>query len=238
LVDTIKHVSQSPTPGAIVELFTFDATPIGGSIYNFTQGRHTATSLAFNGVTYFPMDVEAEGWEWSGRGPLPTPTLRVSNVNRVFQSLVLTYDDLVDCIVTRIKTFSRFLDGQADADPTQHYPIDVYSIERKVSMNRLMIEWELASLLDHEGKPLPARTVVRDTCTARYRKWVSGTTFDYTEASCPYTGSTYFDRQGNVTVNPNLDECGRRVSDCKKHFGASAQLPYESFPGVSRFRSS
>jgi lambda family phage minor tail protein L len=237
MVDTIAHVSQQPSPGTVIELFQFDASVLGGSLYHFTQGRYVSSAVAFNGVTYSPMDVEAEGWEWSGRGPLPTPTLRVSNVNRVFQSLVLTYEDLVNCVVTRIKTYTRFLDGQPDADPTQHWPLDVFEIQRKVAMNRLMIEWELSSMLDHEGKPLPARKVIRDTCPARYRRFVTGTTFDYTDATCPYSGASYFNREGEVVGSASLDACGRRVSDCKLHFGATAPLPFEGFPGVSRFRS-
>lgn len=234
MADTIKHVSQQPNPGDIVHLYIFDASKIGGSIYHFTQGRYESTVLTFNGAAYQPIDLEAEGYEHTGRGALPQPKLRISNVNRVLHALVTSYDDLIGCEVTRLRTYRRFLDGEPDADPTQTFEPDVYEIARKSMHNKFVVEFELASAVDNEGRTLPGRQVLRDTCPARYRVW-NGSAFIYTGATCPYNGTNYFKKDGTATT-ANLDDCGRRLSDCRARFGETAPLPYEGFPGVGRTR--
>jgi lambda family phage minor tail protein L len=233
----IRSVAQTPNPSAKVTLFRLDATKIGGDVKYFCQSAYETTGVTFGGVYYTPVDVQFSGFETSGTGALPTPRIKLSNTNGVFQAMVNTYGDLVGCIIQRVRTFRQFLDGQEDADPTAYYGPETYRVERKVSENPVFIEWELAASFDQEGKMLPGRVIVRDTCLWRYRTWNSVTSaFDYTRVQCPYAGDDYFNERTEVVVNPADDRCGRRLSDCKARFGEDGVLPFGGFPGVSRVR--
>jgi lambda family phage minor tail protein L len=216
-------------------MFRLDTTSIGGDVKYFCQSAYETTGITFGGVYYTPVDVEFSGFETSGTGGLPTPHMKLSNSNGVFQAMVNTYGDLVGCVLQRVRTFRQFLDGEPQADPSAYYGPETFRIDRKVSENPVFIEWELAASFDQEGKMLPGRTVVRDTCLWRYRYWNSTThAWDYSKAQCPYTGSNYYDEMGNLKTDPTQDVCGRRLSDCKVRFGANNVLPFGGFPGVAR----
>jgi lambda family phage minor tail protein L len=189
--------------------------------------------LSFGGNIYPYIAVEATGFEWSGKGPLPTPRIRVGNANRVLQGYAVDYKDLVGAKVTRTRTFARYLDLEPYADATQTFPLDVYFVERKVTQTKLFIEWELASAMDQEGKMLPGRQVLRQ-CRYRYRRW-DGAAFDYAKATCPYVGVPTFNARGQVVASAQ-DVCGKKLSDCILRFG-NVDLPFGGFPGVGMFRT-
>ncbi len=218
-------------------LFRLDTTSIGGDVKYFTQGAYTTTGVTFGGVYYTPVDVEFSGFETTGVGGLPTPKMKLANTNGVFQAMVNTYGDLVGCVIQRVRTFRQFLDGEPEADPTAYYGPETFRVDRKSSENPIFIEWELAAHFDQEGKMLPGRVVVRDTCLWRYRYFNPTTSqFDYSKAQCPYAGGAFFDQLGIPTGDPSQDKCGRRLTDCKARFGADAVLPFGGFPGVARVR--
>lgn len=236
----IQETAQSLDAGEIVHLYSLDATALGAaSVIYFTNSAYTSSKIVFNGITYDPLEFETDGWEWSGQGGLPTPTIKISNVTLLVSELLANYRDLVGAIVTRTRTFKEFLDGEPNADPNAIFPLDVYRVERKSSQNNIYVEFELSSFMDQEGRLLPGRQILRDTCTHRYRKYVTGTTFDYTNATCPYAGSNYFDAEGNAltadAAGAAADRCGRRVSDCSLRF-PNSELPTRAFPGVGRTR--
>lgn len=224
--------SQSLTPGTLVELFRFDATSVGGSVYYFAQAANESDGVSFGGVYYPPVDVEFTDMETNGKGSLPTPHIKIANTNGVFQSLVNTYGDMLGCELRRVRTFRQYLDDGSSPDPTAYYGPDVFRVERKVSENPIFIEWELSSSIDQEGKMIPGRPVIRDTCLWRYRHW-NGTSWDYSKAQCPYTDSQCYTRSG-VPTTPNNDVCARNLSACELRFGKGNPLPFGGFPGVSR----
>jgi lambda family phage minor tail protein L len=151
----------------------------------------------------------------------------------VFQNIVNQYGDLIGCEVSRVRTFQQFLDGQLEADPTAYFGPDTFKVERKTDENPVYIEWELSASIDQQGVKLPRRQVLRDTCSLMYRVWNASTnSFDYTHATCPYTGSAYFDVHDNATTAAQ-DTCSLRLSSCKLRF-QPAPLPYGGFPGVAR----
>lgn len=233
---SIQAVGQSPNPGEIVSLFQFDATSVGGDIYYVCMGSQNDGPVSFGGQSYTPIDCEFSDMETNGQGSLPTPRVKIANNNGIFQSLINTYGDMTGCTLKRVRTFRRFLDGEAEADPGSYYGPDWFKVERKVSENPIYIEWELSSSIDQESVQLPKRTVIRNTCLWRYRRWdpVLGQ-FDYTDVQCPYAGGQSYDNSGNP-VSSSEDQCGRRISDCKKRFGEDNPLPFGGFPGVARVR--
>ena len=77
-------------------------------------------------------------------------------------------NDLTGAKLTRIRTLSRFLDaanfdndtnpyGTPDPTSTGEMPRDVYYVDRKVSENRDLVEFELVSVFDLEGVTAPRR---------------------------------------------------------------------------------
>jgi lambda family phage minor tail protein L len=228
---------QQPDVGEMVVLYVLDLSPLGGGTLRFTENTtisgSTRTAVKFQGVTYFPLDIESEGWDVSGEGTLPRPKIRYNNTEITLQAYINQYDDLIGALIYRKRTFSKYLDGAVYADSAAEFPTDCYRIERKTSQNKNFVEFELASELDLEGKKVPARLVLRDTCTHSYRIY-SGGSFDYTHATCPYTGTDYFKIDGTSTTIAN-DKCGKRLSDCELRYGTEP-LPYRGFPGAGLIR--
>lgn len=230
---TINETIQAFNADAIIELFTLDVTPIGGAVYRFTSNTDGGDAIYHDGNLYAPVPLEAEGFEQTSQGAYPTPKIRISNANPVINAAVNEYGGLEGAILTRLKTFAKFLDDGDTPDPSAHFGMDVYTVERKSSQNKVYIEWELSASIDQQGRHLPNRSILRNTCTHRYR-YYDGGDFDYTDVSCPYTGTSYFNENGVPVTNPADDECGRRNSDCRLRFGESGILPTRAFPGVGR----
>jgi lambda family phage minor tail protein L len=234
---------QRLSTDALVHLYTLDATGIGIDLVlrwtpSVIDGSTVPRALSFDGIQYTPYPIEAEGFEWRGKGPAPRPRVRVSNIGNVAGSLIVGYDDLVGAKVTRLRTFARFLDGFPNADPTSFIEPDVWFIERKVTHNPVQIEWELSSILDQQGRRLPGRQCMREVCTRAYRVWNPATlAFDYTGVTCPYVGTSYWTEDGVPTDAPN-DRCGQRLTDCKLRGDVSGwtSLPTWAFPGLARVR--
>jgi lambda family phage minor tail protein L len=136
--------------------------------------------------------------------------------------------------LTRRRTLKKYLDGEPGADPTAEFPADVWEISKKMGEDKLSITFELHPFIDREGRKIPGRVILRDTCSFLYRYYDSGFVYPapVNSESCPYTGSSYWKRDGSSTGDPALDDCGKRVSDCKLRFGTHDDLPYLAFPGV------
>lgn len=236
---SLETLVQKPSVDELVTLFQFDATSVGAGVYFFAQAQRETSNIVFQGQTYVALDVEFEDFEINGSGQLPQPKMRVANTNMVFQSLVNSHGDLLGTTLYRVRTFRRFLDDGEEPDPMAFFGPDTYRVERKASENPVYIEWELSASIDQEGKMLPGRVVLRDTCTWRYRRWnPTSSSFDYSKATCPYTGGAFFKKDGSSTANPAEDQCGRRLGDCKLRFGANNPLPTGAYPGVARVRVS
>lgn len=237
----IESEAHSPETSELIELFTLDLTSLGDNVYYFVRGLGASSGVVWQGNTYVAVDFETDGFELNGRGEAPTPTVRFSVTNQLITGLINDLNDLIGAKITRTKTYRKFLDTETTANPNAHFPLDIFRVERKVRENRFMVEFELSSVLDQQGRELPARTITSNYCPWVYRRFNGGSTnnplldFDYHEADnkCPYVGSGYYDTEDNPTTKAN-DKCGKRVSSCKLRFGKDAELPYGGFPGASR----
>lgn len=236
----ISELSQQLIAENIIALFEIDLTKFGSDygIARFVPDLSGDMSpVRWGGNPYFPVPVQASGFEKGSTGAQARPMLSISNVSTAISALIIEGQDLVGCTVRRIRTFTRFLDDGLEPDSTQNFIPEVYRISRKASHNKAFVEFELASILDQEGTMLPRRQVVRDYCAHVYRFYDSGAeewrvdVFD----PCPYSGPLYHDKNGNVVAEPSGDFCGKRIRDCKLRFGANGRLPFRGFPGVGRF---
>lgn len=229
----IQQDLQKLAPGQLVELFELDCTTVGGDVLRFHNGSNELNGdVVFNGLTYTAYPIQARGFEFSGKGQLPRPSLTVANVTGLLGALVRTYEDLVGCKLTRRRTMVKYLDAvnftggvNPTADPTAQLPEDVYFIDRKSTENKLVIEFELAAAFDIAGVQLPRRYIVQNVCAFKYRG-----------GECGYTGTAYFDSSDQPVGSASLDVCGKRLSSCKARFGEYAGLPFGGFPAAGLTR--
>lgn len=226
----IKSDVQALAAEALVELFVLDATALGGSITRFHAGTNQLkVSVVWQGNTYSPMPVQAEGFEYTGKGKLPRPTMRISNVDGLMGAIVDAYDDLIGAVVTRKRTFAKYLDAvnfpggvNPSADPSAAFPDDVYAVNRKSSHTKNVIEFELASSIDVQGVKLPRRIMVQNVCPVLYRG-----------PECGYAGPPVATINDVPTTVSALDVCGKRLTSCTMRFG-TATLPFGGFPGLGQ----
>lgn len=231
---SLNAVIHSSHAGDEVALFMFDASLYGAPVYYFCQAGDNASPISFGGQIYEPADVSFTDMSVNGAGTLPTPHLKVANLDGVFQTVLNTYGDPLGAVLKRVRTFRRFLDDGASPDPAMYFGPDTFRVERKVSENPIYVEFELSAAIDQEGKLLPGRQVIRDTCMWRYRMWNPNTgDYDYTGVKCPYTGVLAFDANNNPTT-PDKDRPSRSLTCCKLRFGENNPLPYGGFPGAAR----
>ena len=109
-------------PTAIIDLFEIQLTQAVNGVNDtlrYHPGKNGLTEdIKFGGKTYPAVPVEVDGFEFSAKGVLPRPTLRVANVNNAITSLILLYNPLA-AEVRRIRTFAKFIDTtNFDTNPT------------------------------------------------------------------------------------------------------------------------
>ena len=165
-------------PSAIIELFTLqlDNSLHGATTtYRFHSGSNLNANgeIVWAGNAYQRFPIEATGFAYQ-RGQIPRPKLVVSNALGTISAILLTVNqtttgnDLTGATVTRIRTLAKFLDAanfadgtNATADPTAEFPQEIYSIDRKSTETREVVEFELAAPTDLAGVRIPKRQCTR-----------------------------------------------------------------------------
>jgi phage-related protein len=248
---------QALAPTAIIDLFeiklTLERNDVEDTLRYHAGKNGLIADIQFDGKTYPAAPVEIDGFEFTGKGTLPRPTLRVANVNGAISSLLAQYNPL-GARVRRIRTFAKFLDvenfnqvqsSQTEddnavtteggdnliyqtfndtADPDAKM-VETWKIDRISSENLQFVEFELTAKLDLTNLQLPRRTVT-EFCQWEYRK-----------GDCPYKGDQYFDIDDQPVASESQDICGKKLSSCKLRFpnGTSDKcnaLPFGGFPGA------
>ena len=229
---TIRTDSQLLTPGSRVRLYELDATGIDtdAGVIRF-HGHQYDGDIIWQGETYHPWPITAEGFLRTGEKP-PNPTLTVANLDGSITAMCLLYDDLVGAILTVRSTLTKYLDaanfvgGNATANPAEHFPDEVWYLDRKEHEDHQTVRWSLASAMDFNGVVLPRRVIVANRCFWGYRS-----------AECGYAGGPVATIDNEPTSDPALDDCIRTPNGCKKRFGENNPLPYGSFPAAGLLRS-
>ena len=181
---------QKINPSSIIELFVLQlvsslhGTSSGlpssnneNNIYRFHAGSNLNANgeIVWAGKSYMRFPVTAEGFAFQ-RGQLPRPKLTVSNATGLMSlilesvNLVTVGNDLTGATVTRIRTMARFLDavnfpGSSNPlgtpDPTAEFKREIYTVDRKATENREIVEFELAAVFDLAGVRAPKRQCTR-----------------------------------------------------------------------------
>lgn len=256
-VSIIAGDFQRPDPSAIIELFELQLfTDIHGTndIYRFHAGTNLVNNgeVVWRGNSYLRMPVEADGFEYNGQGTLPRPKIRVSNILGTITAILLTLPNGLEAAkVTRIRTLAKYLDAanypapgtlllednsillledgssfllepvNATEDYSAEFPREIYYIDRKTAENRQIVEFELVSTFDLANVRIPKRQCISNICQWRYRS-----------TECGYNGTNYWNADDEVVANLSQDVCSKRLESCKLRFGANAELPFGSFPGI------
>ena len=230
-------------------------------VYYFHAGVNdfAVGNVVFDSQVYSRVPIQADGFEYSNTGTLPRPTLTISNLSSTMTALLLLVNattagnDLGGAEVRRIRTLAKYLDSDnfgftgsgvtqasdplvtqdgdgfdfnivninATADPNARFPDERWFVDRKASETRDSVTFELASKFDLAGQKIPRRQIIANICQWKYRS-----------SECSYTGTDYYDVNGNEVSTEAQDVCGKRVASCKLRFGENAELPFGSFPGA------
>ena len=169
---------QDINPSAIIELFTLQlSTALHGAntIYRFHAGSNLNANgkIVWAGIEYLRFPVQASGFAFQ-KGQLPRPKLMISNGTGLISAILLSVNeetvgnDLTGATVTRIRTLAKFIDAvnfadgtNATADPNTEFPQEIYSIDRKATETREIVEFELAAPTDLAGVRIPGRQATR-----------------------------------------------------------------------------
>ena len=226
----------SLTTEGLLTLWQLDTTSLGGPWFYFTSAADAEHDIVWGGQLYSPLPMDASGFEMTTRGAFPTPSVTISNLYGAGNLLLDSYKGLVGAELIRILTLRRFLDDGDTPDPNAYITRDKFVVAQKTSHTAVAIAFKLASRMDVEGTQLPRRQILRDVCTHLYRSWddVAGA-FDYSNATCPYTGAAYFDT-GNQPSDAPHDQCSRNINGCLARFPNPQPLPARFFPGVGKVK--
>jgi lambda family phage minor tail protein L len=228
ITEAIQDLNQED----MVYLYTIDMNLHGLGVHYFTP-HVLPNGVIFDNQLYVPIPIQASGFQRTSDGSMPKPKLQVGNIARTLVEYLLIHDDLIGSVVTRMRTYRRYLDDGLEPDPTAILqPLDIFVVDSKSRQDPVAVEFTLTPAIDQDGRQLPARRMIRDTCMWRYRQW-DGKKFDYGRVECPYAGNSYFDEKGRP-VTPAGDQCGKRLKDCRLRFGVNATLPYGGFPGAGK----
>ena len=169
---------QSISPSAIIELFTLQlSSALHGAttIYRFHAGSNLNANgkIVWAGNEYLRFPIQADGFAYQ-KGQIPRPMIRISNATGLISAILLSVNettagnDLTGATVTRIRTLAKFIDAvnfadgtNATADNTAEFPQEIYSIDRKATETREVVEFELAAPTDLAGVRIPKRQCTR-----------------------------------------------------------------------------
>ena len=178
--DPVFSEVQKINPSAIIELFTLQLNNgLHGAttIYRFHAGSSLNANgqIVWAGNSYLRFPIEASGFAYQ-RGQIPRPKLVVSNAFGTISAILLAVNgttpgnDLTGATVTRIRTMARFLDavnfpGNSNPlgtpDPTAEFKRQIFTIDRKSTETREIVEFELAGAIDMAGVRAPKRQCTR-----------------------------------------------------------------------------
>lgn len=247
-------------PTAIIDLFEVELTETVNGVNDtlrYHAGKNGLTEdIRFGGDIYPAVPVEIDGFEFTAKGTLPRPTLRVANVNNAVTTLLASYNFL-GAKVRRIRTFAKFIDTENfsagssfstedditdtlvtqgadsfimetfnDTSDADAKMVETWYVDRIASENPQFVEFELAPKLDLTNLALPRRTI------EEFCPWI------YRGEECGYVGDTCFTvsdteiTTGTQAQKLAADVCGKRLSSCRARFGTTSDLPFGGFVGA------
>lgn len=148
----------------LVDLYCFDCTGIGGSIYYFSpQCYSDGTLLSWGGQAYSRLAIGLDNLERKSTATsLPQPTLILSNIGGPLLSAVETLGDLVGAKLTHWKVYVSYLDGQANPSTAEYIGPEIWYVMQKASHTNQSIAFTMCCIFDKPGFQFPIRQYIID----------------------------------------------------------------------------
>ena len=228
------------------DLLLGKTTQITEDVFRFhNMNNLKGSTLYFNTIAYYSFPIQADGFEMSTAGNLPTPTLTMTAAEGMDQPLsmmkkaFIQLDNMIGAKVSRIRTFAKYLNKTANDDTEDvgyaeqglaELPRDVFYIERKSVEDKHNVQFELSSIIDLQNLSLPARTVLASRCPFTYRG--EGCLYEYkAHAGGPTDGDDQVESHGTSTFLPDFappiaDAEDKRITETlKDQWGGTS--PYD-----------
>lgn len=200
---------------ALIELFEVDLRQLTGrdgekgALYRFYAGTNELHQpIIWQGKTYEPFAVKADGFEMSGQGASNRPTLTIMNFDGFVTTLSNNFDQCLGGVVRRRQVYAQFLDaanfkdGNRNADPSQER-VSYYVIEQLSSLTSELATFTLALPTETDNAVINKRTILV-TCS-----WV------YRSSECGYTGGAVADEKDQPTTDLKKDKCSGCLRGCQ-----------------------
>ena len=227
---------------------------------HYHAGKNGLTEdIKFGGKTYPAVPVEIDGFEFSGKGTLPRPTLRVANVNNAITSLILLYNPLA-AKVRRIRTFAKFIDTTNFQNGVNPFFTKESDVEDALTTQNgdTLTEQSENDTADPDSKIVETWYIDRISSeNPQFVEFELAPRLDLTNLAlprrtieefcpwtyrggreCPYVDDACFtiDDQpittGTQAEKEAADVCGKRLSSCQARFPDRKNLPFGGFYGA------
>lgn len=160
---SLQQDIKQPYIGNIVELWEIGFSQFSGDPSDIIRiSPHISQQTFWRGLLYDPFPIESSSPEKDLNRAPSRINLRISNVNKSIFLKAQQYGDLIGANVTRWRTLSKYLDGEPEADPNEHWPIERYEIIQLSQFSRESIEFILANKLNLPNVKLPLRQCMKD----------------------------------------------------------------------------
>jgi phage-related protein len=239
---------------AIIELFHLQFTAatngLDDNLYFHAGTNGIPTSIVFGGITYAAAPIEADGFEKTGKGILPRPTLRVANVNNAITSLMHRATNPIDPLMakaTRIKTMKKFIDAVNFFDQVYTYQDGNTAVTQGNDTLILAAHgtgdetarfpdevWYIDRISSENQQAVEFELASKLELTNVLlpgRTVVEHCPYRYRGPDCGYEGGPVATEADVATSNATEDRCGKKVTSCRLRF-ANTTLPFGGFPGA------
>lgn len=209
--DTLNETTKIEQ-SARIDLWEIDLSRFGGQRYFFcNEPNEKGEPVTWQGRTYEVYPIQGVGFDLVGKGTSARPTLAVSNLFGMVTGLAEDLQSLMGATVVRRVVYARFLDavnfnnGNPDANPEQE-AVSRWVIEQLSELKATTASFVLATPTETDGAMFPARTMLADVCSWRYRS-----------DECGYVGPVVADEFDNPTTDPAKDACSKCRAGCELH---------------------
>lgn len=206
--DTLNETTKTEQ-SARIDLWEIDLSRQGGQRYFFcNETNEKGESVRWQGRKYEPYPIFGSGFDLVGKGTSARPTLAVSNLFGMVTGLAEDMQSLVGATVVRRVVYACFLDavnfttGNPEADPEQE-AVSRWVIEQLSELKSTTATFVLATPTETDGAVFPARVMLADICTWRYRG-----------DECGYDGPPVADEFDQPTADPKKDICSKCPRGC------------------------
>lgn len=139
-----------------IELFEIT---YNGSTIRICNDESDNGYVTFGGDTYTCVPVLLQGFELSGSGKLPNPSITVSNVTKIVRA-VFGSSDLVGAKIKRITTLAKYLDN-GSSPSTANVTSAIFYVDQLASEDSQQITYNLETPLSALGIKLPLQQVTK-----------------------------------------------------------------------------